>query len=229
MKKISNEVKTGVMIVVCLLILAGLTARVGGLSTFKKGYNLKVQFNYVSGIKKGAPVQLTGVEVGEVKDVQIDYTDEGTRVYLSAWLDRSAKVRENSKGYIATMGLMGEKYLELTSGSKDSPFLKEGSLIIGKEPLAMEEVIDKATVIADNLNEGISDLRKLTKSVDLTVVENRAKVDSIIKNMDETSKNFKEFSDDIKRNPWKLLVKTKEKKEQPPAEDKQIKGNKGSF
>ena len=30
---------------------------------------LKAQFNYASGIKKGAPVYLTGVEVGEVKGV----------------------------------------------------------------------------------------------------------------------------------------------------------------
>lgn len=226
MKKIANEIKTGVMVVACLLILAGLTAKVGGMSTFKKGYHLKVQFNYVSGIKKGAPVYLTGVEVGEVKDVQIDYADDGTKVYLNVWLDKSARPREDSKAYIATMGLMGEKYLEITRGSSSSPFLKEGSLIIGKEPMAMEDAMDKAMEIADNLNEGISDLRKLTKSVDLTVVENKTKVDEIIENMNETSKNFKDFSEDIKRHPWKLLIKSKEKK---PKEDKEVKGNKGSF
>lgn len=213
MKKIANEIKTGIMVVICILILLFLTVKTGGMGTFKKGYDLKVQFNYASGIKKGAPVQLTGVEVGEVKDVKIDYDENGTKVILSVWLDRSARLREDSKAYIATMGLMGEKYLELTRGSKDSPFLKEGSLIIGKEPLAMEEVMDKAMVIADNLNAGVSDLRKLTKDVNLTLADNRAEIDEVIKNMNDTSKNFKEFSDDIKRHPWKLLVKTKEKKE----------------
>lgn len=213
MKKMANELKTGVMVVMCLLILLFLIVRTEGIGFFKKGYNLKVQFNYASGLKKGAPVQLTGVEVGEVKDVRIDYTPDGTRVILSLWLADSAKLREDSKAYIATMGLMGEKYLELSSGSKDSPFLKEGSLIVGKEPMPMEEVMDKAVAIADNLNAGIGDLRKLTKSVDLTIVENRTQIDEIIRNMDDTSKNFKEFSEDIKRNPWKLLIKTKEKKE----------------
>ena len=216
MGKIANEIKTGIMVVVCILILLGLTMKAGGPAMFKKGYTLEVQFNYVSGVKNGAPVYLTGVEVGEVKDVKIDYTPEGTRVLLSLWLDSSAKVREDSKASIATMGLMGEKYIELSSGSKDSAFLKEGSLIVGKEPLNMEEVIDKAMVIADNLNAGITDLRKLTNDVDATVTGNRSKIDEIIDNMTKTSKNFEAFSDDLKRNPWKLLVKTKET---PPAKD----------
>jgi phospholipid/cholesterol/gamma-HCH transport system substrate-binding protein len=183
------------------------------MSTMKKGYHLNAQFNYASAIKKGAPVYLTGVEVGEIKGIKINYSPAGTQVILDAWLDSSAKVREDSKASIVTMGLMGEKYLELTSGSKDSPFLKEGSMIIGREPLMMDEIMDKAMGIANNLDAGIEDLRKLTKDVDMTLVENRAKIDELIGNMNETGKNFKEFSEDIKKNPWKLLIKTKEKKD----------------
>lgn len=230
MRKISNEVKTGVMVAVCLLILLGFTAKITGPSTFKKGYSLQVQFNYANALKKGAPVYLTGVEVGEVKDVRIIYSDEGTNARFTVWLDKGAKVREDSKAYIAMMGLMGEKYLEFSRGSKESPFLKEGSLVIGKEPMMMEEMMDKAMSIADNLNGGISDLRKLMKDVNVTVTDNRPQIDEIIKNMNETSNNFKEFSDEIRRAPWKLLMKTKEKKEEPRAEiKKEVKGNMGSF
>ncbi|MBI4335345.1 MAG: MCE family protein [Candidatus Omnitrophica bacterium] len=213
MKKIANEIKTGVMVAICAAILLGLTIKVAGMSAMKKGYKLKAQFNFASAIKKGAPVYLAGVEVGEIKGIDINYTPEGTRVALDAWLESAARVREDSVASIVTMGLMGEKYLELTSGSKDSPFLKEGSLIVGKEPLMMDEVMDRALAITDNLNAGISDLRKLTKDVDLTLTDNRAQVDELIKNMNETGRNFKEFSDDIKRHPWKLLIKGKEKKE----------------
>lgn len=220
MKKIANEIKTGLMVLVCGVILLGLTVKVAGMSTMKKGYHLKAQFNYASAIKKGAPVYLTGVEVGEIKGIQIDYSTDGTKVVLDAWLESSAKVRADSRASIVTMGLMGEKYLELTSGSKDSPFLKEDSLIIGREPLMMDEITDKAMAIASNLDAGISDLRKLTKDVDLTLVDNRAKIDELIANMNETGKNFKEFSEDIKRNPWKLLIKTKEKDKDKKKEDR---------
>jgi len=229
MKKIGNEIKTGVMVIVCAATLLGITIKVAGMSTMKKGYHLKAKFNYASAIKKGAPVYLTGVEVGEIKGIQIDYSTDGTQVVLDAWLENSAKVRENSKASIVTMGLMGEKYLELTSGSKDSPFMKEGSLIVGKEPLMMDEVIDKAVVITDNLNGGISDLRKLTQDVNLTLTDNRVQIDEILKNMNDTSKNFKEFSDDIRRNPWKILIKTKEPSKEKPKAEAQSTGNAGSF
>jgi len=215
MRKAANELMTGIMVVVCIAILLGLTLKVTGLTALKKGHMLKAQFNYASGIKKGAPVYLTGVEVGEVRDVAIQYTDEGTKVTLTLKLDEGARVRGDSRASIVMMGLMGEKYLELTSGSKDSPFLQEGSLIIGKEPMPMDEIMDKAVAIADNLNAGIDDLRRLTKNVDSTFVENRSQIDQIIENMNATSVNFKDFSEDIKNNPWKLLIKTKEKKEDP--------------
>jgi phospholipid/cholesterol/gamma-HCH transport system substrate-binding protein len=220
MKKMGNEIKTGLMIVTCILILLFLTVKTSGIGTFKKGYNLKVRFDYAGGIKKGAPVQLTGVEIGEVKDVQIRYVNGETHVIMTLWLDKSARVHEDSKAYVATMGLMGEKYLELTRGSKDSAVLKEGSLIVGKEPVVMEEMMDKATEMVDNLNAGIGDLRRLTKDVDLTLTENRSNIDGIIKNMSDTSRNFAEFSEDIKRHPWKLLIKTKEKKAKSKKEDK---------
>ncbi|MCX5716608.1 MAG: MlaD family protein [Candidatus Omnitrophica bacterium] len=112
MKKIGNEIKTGVMVVACIVILLGLTIKVAGMSTMKKGYHLKAQFNYASAIKKGAPVYLAGVEVGEIKGIQINYTPEGTNVVLDAWLESGAKTRQDTRASIVTMGLMGEKYLE---------------------------------------------------------------------------------------------------------------------
>jgi phospholipid/cholesterol/gamma-HCH transport system substrate-binding protein len=231
MKKMGNEIKTGVMVLACMAILAGLTIKVLGMSVLKKGYHLKARFNYASAIKKGAPVYLAGVEVGEIKGIQINYAPEGTNVLLDAWLTSGAKVRQDSRASIVTMGFMGEKFLELTSGTKDSPFLKEGSLIIGKEPLMMDEIMDKAIAIANNIDSGISDLRKLVQDVDSTVVSNQSDIAQIIRNLNDTSRNFKEFSDEIRRNPWKLLVKTKEKeKEEPNSKEKRtLSGNKGSF
>jgi len=44
------------------------------------------------------------------------------------------------------------------------------------------------------------------------VVENREDIDFMIGKLKTTAVNFEEFSDDIKRHPWKLLIKTKEKK-----------------
>jgi len=39
------------------------------------------------------------------------------------------------------------------------------------------------------------------------VKDNKARIDSIAANLEETSSNFKELSEDIKKHPWKLLMK----------------------
>ena len=41
------------------------------------------------------------------------------------------------------------------------------------------------------------------------VTDNRSKVDNIASNLESTTANFKDFSDDIKQHPWKLLMKGK--------------------
>ena len=45
------------------------------------------------------------------------------------------------------------------------------------------------------------------------VDENMPSINNIIASLEKTSSNFEELSADLKRHPWKLLFKTKEKRE----------------
>ncbi|MFH1790889.1 MAG: MlaD family protein [Candidatus Omnitrophota bacterium] len=225
MKIISNEFKAGLMIIICIIALFALTLTVGDFNFFEEGYKLDVKFNFASGIKKNAPVQLAGVEVGTVKDILIKYGPEGTKVILQLWLDSSAKVKTDSDVYISTMGLMGEKYVEITRGSNEAPYLEPGSMVVGKDPIMMEEVMDKAVAVTDNLDKEIQLLMQLTENVDNTLQANRPDIDRIVDNLKSASDNFKSFTDDIKKNPWKLLIKTKPKRDR--IRDDGTLGNKG--
>ncbi|MFH1995497.1 MAG: MlaD family protein [Candidatus Omnitrophota bacterium] len=209
MIKISNEVKTGLMVISCFLILAWLVLKTGDV-TFSKpeGYNVKLLFSFAGGIEANAPVRLAGVEVGKVKKIELVYTPR-TQAILSVWLDEKAKVRKDSEAYINTLGLMGEKYIELTAGTSDE-FLKPGDELVGEDPFQMEKLLKKAETIAENIDEALIDVKALAKNVNGMVEENRNGIGSIVENLEETSKNFNEFSDDIKRHPWKLLIKGKE-------------------
>ena len=55
--------------------------------------------------------------------------------------------------------------------------------------------IPLATIAAQNSNAVVTD--------------NKDKIDAIFENLEQTTANFKEFSEDIKRNPWKLMSKGK--------------------
>lgn len=207
-RSITNELKVGVFVVVCILILIGFLFKTGSFDFKKEGYEVKVLFNVVAGVQKNAPVRLAGVEIGQVRDIQLSY-GKGTKVEVTLWLQEGTKLREDSTAYITALGLMGEKYIEVTAGSEGAPFLKPGGTITGEDPLEFDALARKGENIAEALEETLENIKKLAANSNLVVTDNKDKIDAIFENLEATTQNFKEFSEDVKRNPWKLMSKGK--------------------
>jgi phospholipid/cholesterol/gamma-HCH transport system substrate-binding protein len=209
MAKFNNEIKTGIVVVAAVLVFVYISAKMGGMKV-TNGYKLNVMFDYVSGLEDKAPVKLAGVNVGEVEKVTHAYKDDQTRVMATLALNGDAKVRQDSKLLIRTTGLIGEKYVEITGGSKGSPVVAKGLTLEGTNPFEMEELIAK-------LDSAVQDLQKLMGHADAVLVDNKDDIKATIMNLKDSSENLREFSDEVKRNPWKLLIKGKEV---PPAASK---------
>lgn len=246
MAKLSNEAKTGIAVLASLLLLTAVLFKTGDLSLAQKGYFIKTQFADASGVKKFAPVCLAGIEVGEVRDIVFKHDESRTWVELELWLESRAKIRDDSEAVISTLGLMGEKYVEIRSGNSPE-FLKAGGAIASKEPVDMSRLIEKVGGLADEAKLALEDFRKMNQHLDVILVDtqpklsriltnvdgildvnrpridgilgnldgllenNRPKIDHILTNLEDTSEYFKEFSEDIKHHPWKVLAKGKEK------------------
>ncbi|MBU1524644.1 MAG: MCE family protein [Candidatus Omnitrophica bacterium] len=234
MKKYSNEIKVGVFFIVCLIGLLYLTVSTGKFHIKKRGYNIYVVFDDVAGLGKDSPVMINGLEAGRVQG--IEFTQEGeTKIKLKLLLQPDVKIWDNSKVSIKTLGFMGEKYVHIAS-FKGKEFIKPQAQLLGKSPLDMEVLLGEAETLSKNINTLAEEAKKLAETLNMTVGENRQSLsrvisnageiterldftlrkngkslDQIIKNLEKISINFEEFSEDIKRRPWKLLFKTKEK------------------
>ncbi|MFA5094258.1 MAG: MlaD family protein [Candidatus Omnitrophota bacterium] len=217
MININNETKTGVVVVAAALVFLYIFTSMGGIKKGKDDYKLNVIFDYVSGLEDKAPVKLAGVEIGEVEKVSHTYKDDETKVLVSLILSGDAKVRQDSKIRISTTGLIGEKYIEITGGSKGSPFVAKGSTITGIDPFEMEELIEMGKTLAARLDSAMQDLQKLMNDADGVLVDNKDDIRAVMVNLKDSSENLKEFSDDVKRHPWKLLIKSKENKDDGPS------------
>ena len=217
--KFDKEVKIGIFVVICIIALIALTYKVGNFNLGKNGYQLKVQFKNINGIEIGSPVMLSGLEIGQVKDIKLVYDkQEGTKIILDLWLQGEARVRDDSTVSIRTMGLMGEKYLEITSGTANAPFLAQGAIITGQEPFDIDSLINRSDSIAENLNKALvnisalsDDITSLVSSFHNTLFESQDSLKVIFENFEGTSKNLEELSSDIKSHPWKLMFQNKEK------------------
>lgn len=209
MAKLNNEIKTGVVVILAALLLLFVVYKMGGIKT-EKGYDLYCLFNYVSGLEDNAPVKLAGVKVGEVKKVTHTYDEDETKVMVTLSMDSASRVRQDSQIRISTTGLIGEKYIEITGGSKGSPFVKEGSKLVGTDPFEIEELIETGRKLSVQLDASMQELQRLMGHADSVLLENKDNIRTTIANLKDTSENFKEFSDEIRRNPWKLIIKSKE-------------------
>ena len=205
---LNNEIKTGIFVVICLVAFGALAAKVGNFTFTKKGYILKTKFHFTGGVKKHAPVCLSGVEVGEVKDIRLLY-DEDTVVELDLWIQDGIKIRLDSKSMATTLGLMGEKYIEIKAGAA-AEYAKNGDRIAGEDPFRMEELVDIGKKVAGDISKTTQDIGSVARHVDEVIVENRPKIGDMLENFDETSENFRDFSEDVKYHPWKVLLKGRE-------------------
>ena len=215
--KVTNEAKTGILVLVSLAVFGALILKVGNFALFKKGYEVKCQLHYSAGVKKHAPVRLSGVDVGEVRDIHILYGDQ-TTIELVFLINEGVKLRLDSKAYVTTLGLMGEKYIEIKAGTPLAEYAKPGDMIPGQDPIRLEDLIETATKVATdigdmgrNISQTSKDVGKLVNHIDTAVENNKPKIDNIFTNLEDTSVKFKDFSQDIKFHPWKVLAKGKEK------------------
>lgn len=191
------ELKVGVFVLTGVAILFLMVFSIGGINLSRTGYHIKVQFNFANGIGGTAPVRLAGVGVGQVQKIRIirDENSKTTKAELTVWINDKIKIEKDSKVTINTLGLLGEKYLEIFPGTSGSPTLKTNDTIVGKDPVSMEKITenlgnltDSVTVIVDKIKNGEGTIGKLL-------------TDSAMYD------NLEAFTADIKQHPWKLLVK----------------------
>ena len=207
MKKYGNEFKVGLFVALCVLGLAYLVLSTGKVDFKKQGYYVYVAFNDVSGLVTKAPVLLNGLEIGKVDDIMVSYEGEDTSVKAKLWIDQKAKIRTNSVATIKTLGLMGEKYVHIAS-SKEKGFVLPEAVLLGKASLDLDAVLEQAQGISKDISR---EVERLLVNLNTTISDNKGSISNVMKNLEATSVNFEEFSDDLKRHPWKLLIKGKEK------------------
>lgn len=161
MRKHQNEISVGIFVVVGFILLALVVFFISGVYIFRSGYNLSVMYDYVSILDKGAPVRMAGVRIGEVSKVDLvhDEADGRVRVRVKLFIEKGVQIRENYLFQIHGTHILSEPHIEITPRAGSSPFLRGGELIEGHDPVPVEELINRAHEVADNLARIVASLR----------------------------------------------------------------------
>ena len=200
--KTKLELKVGIFVFIGMAILVIFILSIGGLKSWSSGYKLRINFGFVNGVKVGAPVRFAGVDVGEVKKIRLEFVPQESRtnIQLIVWIKENVRIPGDSTVWINTLGLLGEKYVEIIPGKDYAHCLKPRDIFTGVDPLPIHQIFKETENIVANLDKGLARINNKEGSLGKLIYD------------DKVYNELEAMVTDLRKNPWKLFFKAKEVK-----------------
>jgi phospholipid/cholesterol/gamma-HCH transport system substrate-binding protein len=167
MAKKTSTVKIGIFIFLGIVILVIGIFLVGDKDAlFSSTFKVRAFFNDIQGLRSGATVRLSGIDVGSVESVKIVSDTTGrVEVIMSIREDVKQFIRTDTRASIETEGLVGNKVVVLQIGSSLTDRVREGGTIQSKEPIGFAQVIEETQGIMAYTKEITKDLSEIVARV----------------------------------------------------------------
>ena len=130
------QLRVGAFVLAGLLVFAGLVYMLGRTAgLFERQYRLVASFGQIGGLIQGATVRLAGVPVGHVGEIRLPEPGSAkVRVELLLARRVQDRIRADSLARIETLGLLGDKIIDVTLGSPGAAVLQDGGELRTEEP-----------------------------------------------------------------------------------------------
>jgi len=148
------QLRIGALVLVGIVLFIGFVLSIGKRSTlFQEKYSLWASFSSTEVLAVGSPVRLAGVTVGNVTRITFGREPRDRRIAITLSVERRVqdRIREDSVASIGTIGLVGDKVLEITVGSYDRPILQAGAQLGSVDPPDYFRLLQKGDRILDNV------------------------------------------------------------------------------
>jgi phospholipid/cholesterol/gamma-HCH transport system substrate-binding protein len=160
--------KIGLLVAVALAILMVTVFSLNQEQPFwERKVQYEVHFTRTSGLQTGAPVSLNGVPIGTVAELRFpaDPAVNYIQVLINVKGDVATRVRDNTVASIRTIGLLGDRYIELSAGTPESPPVAAGGLIASIDPTDIEGLLGQGGDIVTNIVEVTTSLKDVLGSI----------------------------------------------------------------
>ncbi|UCE43240.1 MAG: MCE family protein [Candidatus Aminicenantes bacterium] len=180
-----QEIKIGLFLSIGLIILAVFIFVVGDISTMfeKKGYTLYTYFDSVAGLERKTVVRMAGVKVGAVEAITL----KGSKAEVAMDIQPDIEISRDSRATLASLGLLGEKYIEITPGIEEE-VVQPGGTIGSLPPVSFDQLGIILSSVGDDIKSTSRAMREL-----LGEGEARVNIKEILQNLSMVSAELKEF------------------------------------
>lgn len=197
-----SELKVGVLIVITIAILSAIVVLVLGVeSPFESRYTLYTYLPNIGGLRPDSQVMLEGVVAGSVETFEFAEIEKGVQIKMRILKKYQDRIRTDSIAKLRSLGLLGDKYIEINQGTVNGRVLKEGETVTGAPPLDLDEMIAKGSHTFDNVSDTVDNIKALTQGMlqGEGTVGKLVRDDSLFKNANETMRRLHEGKGTVAR------------------------------
>ncbi len=156
-----SQVRVGLLISLSLLIILLTVIFAGNVEELlRPKVTINAIFTDVKGLREGAPVWFSGLEIGSVKALTF-LPESRVRVTMAITPESLRFLKKDSRAAILTLGLLGDKYIEISPGSKSVASLKPGDTIQGVTSTEIQEIVETSQASLARITEFIHKLEEL--------------------------------------------------------------------
>jgi phospholipid/cholesterol/gamma-HCH transport system substrate-binding protein len=168
-----SQLKVGVIVLISLVLLCTLLflmTSAAGTGVFQKHLMITSYFDNASGLRVGAPVELEGVTIGEVRHVRIS-TDPARKLSPVEVLMKLSphfqdSLHKDSVASLETSGVLGDTVVEISSKIANGPALKSGDELRTKDEPSIQDVVQSSQQTVKSVNEIMPKMNHIISAID---------------------------------------------------------------
>jgi phospholipid/cholesterol/gamma-HCH transport system substrate-binding protein len=152
-----SQLRVGLTVIIASLVLAVLLFLMSGTGGFfTKRITLVSYFDNASGLRVGAPVRLSGVDIGNVVGIRIvpdkDKQLTPVEVIMKVSTKYSFNLRRDSVTSLDTAGVLGETYLDIESSQAIGAVVQDGDTLSTQMHPDFNEVVRSSQSTLQNMD-----------------------------------------------------------------------------
>ena len=129
------------------LVFSYQTANVGAVT----GYEVSANFTGIGGLKVGDDVQISGVKIGSIADVELDPVTYLAKVTMS--IEPGVELPVDTAALISSESLLGGRYLALEPGAEEDMIENGGRIQYTQAPQNLEQLLGQLIFSVSNDNK----------------------------------------------------------------------------
>lgn len=194
----SKEFKVGLIALVSGILLYYGFNYLKGIDFFSPTNKYYAVYDNVDGLNKSNPVIINGLQVGRVSSIRLMQKHDNL-ILVELDIDENITLGDSTVASLSNTDFLGSKGIVLTIGPLTNP-LEPGDTVISYIDRGINEILEQATPVANNLNttilrineiliglkgsgekinEAIGEVQKTTVSVNRIIAENQAEIAQI--------------------------------------------------